>query len=234
MTTARRHAQETPAVQRPTRTAVRHGQPSCAHYGCTLPECLRAAHIARARSEADRASGITASVPAAPAAHRVQRLLRAGMSASDISARAGISPSTVSTLTRGTAIHIWRTTRDAILGIPVPVRPTVPAAPGYVDATGTRRRLRALAALGWPAPCIAARTGISLRSLGELRSGTRRRVSIRHHQAAARVYDELWNRRPEDHGIGAGSAARLRAHAARRGWLRPVELDDDLIDWPAA
>lgn len=216
---------------RPARTTIRHGMPSCARYGCTREECRRAYRISHARTEMDRARGITGRVEADQAARRVQLLLRAGMSTADIASTAGVSRDCISRLARGVSPRIMRITQDAVLGVPIPQKPMRPQARGYIDAIGAQRRLRALATLGWTRPAIAERTGLSARTVGDIRRGDQSSIFIDHHQEIIRVYDELWNRRPEDHGVKANTASRLRAYAARRGWPRPADLDDDLIDW---
>jgi hypothetical protein len=51
------------AQRRPQRSAVRHGQASCADYGCTRTECRQAALRARRQRRQDRLHGIPARVP---------------------------------------------------------------------------------------------------------------------------------------------------------------------------
>lgn len=219
---------------RPARSTVRHGMASCAKYGCTRPECRRAHRKASARSQMDRARGLAARVDAAAARNRIHRLLLTGMSIEDIAQRAGIGGSTVRALNRGAVTRIYRTTHDSILGIPVKKSPQAPSTRGYIDAVGARRRLQALAAIGWTRESIATRTGLSARTIGYIRRGIQGRVVIAHHWDIAAVYEQLWNQSPEDHEVGANTASRVRAFAKRSGWKRPADLDDDRIDWPTA
>lgn len=217
---------------RPARTSVRHGMASCARYGCDRDECQRAYRIAHTRQEMDRAQGITGRVDAAATRARVAKLLLAGMSIGDIAQRSGVSPTSVRAINRGAYTRIYRTTQDAIRGIPIPKATTTPIVRGYVTAIGSQRRLQALAALGWTREALSARTGLSARTIGDIRRGDQARVFIDHHQAIVGVYEELWNQHPEDHEISANTASRLRAFALRSGWKRPADLDDDHIDWP--
>ncbi|MEV8100647.1 hypothetical protein, partial [Kitasatospora sp. NPDC085879] len=67
--------------RRPSRSRVRHGQASCADYGCTRTACRQAALRARRRREMDRARGLAARVDPAPAALRAAVLVRHAMAA---------------------------------------------------------------------------------------------------------------------------------------------------------
>lgn len=92
----------------------------------------------------------------------------------------------------------------------------------YVDATGTVRRLRALAALGVRIDVIASRLGVTTRAVAYLRDQRRVRVDT-----AARVqiiYNDLWDAPAEFR-----SQATSR-NALRLGWLPPLAWDDDTID----
>jgi transcriptional regulator with XRE-family HTH domain len=104
---------------------------------------------------------------------------------------------------------------------------------GYIDATGTRRRLQALAALGWSARAIAERFGYS-----EVTVSGWFRANLVSRRTVARIrgwYDELsmtpppTRTRAERYSVGT---TRGRARAA--GWHPPLAWDDDLIDDPNA
>lgn len=93
--------------------------------------------------------------------------------------------------------------------------------PTMVDATGTRRRLRALVALGWPSTYLKTRIGAAHIIFTD--------SAVVHPRTAARVralYDEL--------GGTLGPAPRSRTYAAAKGWPPPLAWDDDTIDDPAA
>jgi len=98
--------------------------------------------------------------------------------------------------------------------------------PLLIDATGTARRLQALAALGHRYEDVAA-----LLQVGKSRA---RDLTVRHgdlvHRdtaaAVAAVYDEL--------SMVLGPSSRSRVLAANRGWPPPLAWDDDAIDDPAA
>lgn len=95
-------------------------------------------------------------------------------------------------------------------------------APLKVDATGTRRRIQALAAIGWSLAAQSQRLG--------WKPSTAHAVSSRSWvwpQTAEKVrglYDEL--------SMVPGPNNRARGEAARKGWLPPLAFDDESIDDP--
>lgn len=108
-----------------------------------------------------------------------------------------------------------------------------PGKAGHVDATGTRRRIQALAAMGWSANVIASRVGISEETLSKWRSATL--VSRGTAKKVARWYDELSMLNPpvrdrwERYSVGS---TKGRARAA--GWAPPLAWDEETIDDPTA
>lgn len=102
-----------------------------------------------------------------------------------------------------------------------------------VDGTGTRRRLQALARLGWSARAIAGRFGYTEQTVsGWMRAD---RVSRRTAAMVVRWYDAMSMTLPvaatrfDRYSIGSTQG---RARAA--GWAPPLAWDDDTIDDPAA
>lgn len=92
------------------------------------------------------------------------------------------------------------------------------------DALGTRRRLRALVALGWPPAVLAERLGVPPTEVSRLC------------HRARRVYSPTADRVSSLYGAlcmlpGPSEATRLRAR--RAGWVPPLAWDGDLDD-PAA
>lgn len=92
-----------------------------------------------------------------------------------------------------------------------------------IDATGTRRRLQALAVAGWDQRTIAPMLGCTQRALSELARGARVRATTE--TRIRRLYDQL------AHQPGPNALATTRA--LRRGWLGPEWWDPDTIDDPA-
>lgn len=96
--------------------------------------------------------------------------------------------------------------------------------PLLVDACGTRRRLRALAWMGWSWADIGAQIGCSHQAV----SGYTLRGKVTRDTAAkvAAVYDLLWNRR--------GPSPKAAARARTNGWQPALAWSDDTIDDPRA
>ena len=93
-----------------------------------------------------------------------------------------------------------------------------------VDATGTRRRLHALIAIGWPGELLAAQLGRRPNSLH--RSMTGESVTARTAHDVATLYERLWSTRPPRGTRDQRAAAAARAHASAQGWLPPLAWDD--------
>ncbi|MGV9351052.1 hypothetical protein ACWDSD_41305 [Streptomyces spiralis] len=204
--------------RRPHRSAVRHGQASCADYGCTRTECRQAARRARRQRKQDRLRGLTARVPPYAAARRAVRLHEQGMSAQDIADRAGLSVTLVRRLLRiwgqDQVGNIARASADAILGIPVPAR-REPSAPGLTDSAEASRLLADLARAGWPAPALALRLGVNARTVAEVRD-KRPRLRLDLALRIRRLHRQLIGLDPISQGIRPAAAARTRTAAARR------------------
>lgn len=219
---------------RPRRTVVRHGMASCRRYGCQRPECIEAEYQAGKRGRLNRQRGIRATVSATTARVHVGYLVRAGMPMRDIATHAGLSEATISTVASGRVTDVYRVTASAILAVPVPGRGYARRFDGLVDATGARRRLRALSVLGYTLPVLAAQVGLTTETIGSIRQGRRGRLRMSANQEITAVYDRLWKVDPLSIGVSAEGAARARTHATKSGWASPLAWDDDTIDDPSA
>ncbi|WP_231839573.1 hypothetical protein [Blastococcus saxobsidens] len=95
----------------------------------------------------------------------------------------------------------------------------------HLIATGTRRRLQALIAVGWPPDELAARLGRS--SAGLRRSMLSHSITAQTARDVSALYEQLWSLRPPQSIDGQRAAAdAARAFAAERGWLPPLAWDD--------
>lgn len=91
----------------------------------------------------------------------------------------------------------------------------------WVDAVGARRRLQALAYMGWSAQVIAEKIGSHYRPLMKIRAGEYARVRLSSHQRIAEVFEVLAMQ------SAPGRSGRVtRGHAAGRGWHGPLAWDD--------
>lgn len=101
-----------------------------------------------------------------------------------------------------------------------------------IDGTGTRRRLQALVAKGWPQSELARSIGMDRANFARtIISGL---VTAGTHRATVALYDQLWRADPEQHGIHRRWINKSRTLAATRGWAPIGAWDDDLIDDPTA
>lgn len=198
-----------------------------AKHGCHCDGCCAEAFRVHKRARHALMTGQPILIGAGDARDHLGVLSAAGMSRSEIERRSGVNRVSLLRIVRGDLGRITRRTAAAILRVqPVPI---ADQEAGWVDGTGTRRRLRALAVLGWPASRLAQRLGTSqslIRRLMEDGHGcsatTRARV--------ADLYDELWDVTPPD-----DKSSRLaRRRARQQGWQPAAAWDDDEIDDPAA
>jgi transcriptional regulator with XRE-family HTH domain len=98
--------------------------------------------------------------------------------------------------------------------------------PRLVNGAGTRRRLRALAAIGWTYADIAARMGKETAAVQRIARDEHPRVREVTAAAVKCVYADL--------SMTPGRSENVRRYAARKGWAPPLAWDDDTIDDPDA
>lgn len=185
----------------------------------------------RPRTDIERSAGSasgtrghrpTGYVPAGPVRARVDALLRSGWSLDDVADHSGVDTATLRVLTGPVAVDARVRVRVAVA---VAAVGRTPMDVWEVPATGTVRRLQALAALGWDPAVLAARAGLDW-------AGVRRAPVVAAGSAllVARAYDRL-SMTPAPAGPGA---ARVVASAARHRWAPPLAWDDEDLDDPAA
>lgn len=199
---------------------------------CRCEQCRRANREYQAARARNVAYGreTTNMVDPGPAREHVRALQAAGMGWRTVARAAGVSQGTMSRLLgydpKGLS-RIRRPTAARILAVTPALEPSA-----LVDGTGTRRRLQALVAAGWPQAHLAARLGWDPANFNVLISGSLYpRVQHDTAQAVRELYDALWNVAPD---CAPGFARRARGVAERRGWAPPLAWDDDTIDDPAA
>lgn len=91
----------------------------------------------------------------------------------------------------------------------------------WIPATGTMRRLQALAVIGWSTAEIAARMDSHYRPLQKVRAGERECVRMSTARRVAVVFEELCMQVRHDR------AARIaRFHALSHGWVPPLAWND--------
>jgi hypothetical protein len=199
-----------------------HGTLTAYHAGkCRCDPCRRASARHSKEWRLDKHRGIERLVDAEPARVHVRLLLDRGMSYRAIALTAGWS-SRNSLDGALAAQRIRPGTLKRILAVNVHSDVRLDR---YTDATGSSRRLRALAVGGWPtrdlARCLGARDPSTVQDIAAGRCST---IRLRTAVAIEELYDELWDR--------PGPSPRTAAIAARKGWLPALAWDDDVIDDP--
>ncbi|MDT0276115.1 response regulator transcription factor [Blastococcus goldschmidtiae] len=159
----------------------------------------------------------------------IRALRAAGIGVEQIASLAGISTSHVRELAgpgrNGNPVirRVRPETAHHVLRIRIDQANRAPRS--HVVATGTRRRLQALIAVGWPHDELAARLGRS--STGLRRSMLSDSVTAQTAQDVSALYEQLWNLHPsQSTGDQRAAADAARAFAAERGWLPPLAWDD--------
>jgi len=96
------------------------------------------------------------------------------------------------------------------------------------NAKGTTLRLRALYAMGYTSTMLAPMMETGHRQVGEILNGERDWVRAAAHNRAKYLFVGV-QMAPEPEGSWADNA---RKRARSKLWLRPIELEEDLIDVP--
>ncbi|WP_062215684.1 hypothetical protein [Streptomyces sp. NBRC 109706] len=214
-----------------TRPLPPHGTTRRYERGCRCDACRRqrGADVKRARYL--RSIGRPLTVPAKDARRHLDALHAAGMSDQAIIDAAGVSPDTLYGLTQGRST-VRRTTHDAILAVQPP--PAAMRNNQRTDGTGTRRRLRALIAAGWPRAAIAREMGAHKEWVQYLVK-TERPVTTWTAYRVSLAYEALAARQPEDNGVQPIRARAAREEALAAGWPDPLFWEDwGEIDNPEA
>lgn len=176
-------------------------------------------------------------VDAGPAREHVKALQAYGLGWKRIARLAGVPISTMSKLLygdsrRGPSKQIRPENEAKLLA----VQPTPDALGGHTttDATGTRRRLQALVAAGWPQAHLARRLLMSPSNMSLILTVSEERVFVATARAVRALYDEWWNADPQAHGVTLQAFSRARNHARAVAWAPAGAWDEDRIDDPAA
>ena len=169
-------------------------------------------------------------VDAAAVRAHVQSLREQGLSLKRIAQLSGVGQGTLNALVYGEPsrrrpplAQVRADTQRRLLA--VRFQPAAVAAGRRVDATGTRRRLQALATLGWSVTSLAARSELAVRTLRRALTSTT--VTAQTARAVGRLYDQLRAELARHRTPGEqAAAARTKATAQRAGWRGPLAWDD--------
>lgn len=209
---------------------------------CRCAPCKEARRVYAAQYRKQKAYGRsrTHQVDAALARAHVRKLMGMGWSVELIAKGAGVACTTLARILYGRGgmppvATITARTHDRILSFsPERERERCEGTGAErIDATGTRRRLQALVAVGYSTILLS-------KLLGKDRSFVQRRLEatgVAPATAAAvkALYDRIWDVPPPSATPGERQAITVAKRlAASNGWHVPMAWDDDAIDLPGA
>lgn len=208
-------------------------------YRCRRPECrARSAEYDRTRNRLVAYGRWQPFTDAEPVRAHIRMLMSYGIGWQRICRLAGVANGCVSRILygaphegRGPTRKVRTTTADKILAVKPSFDHLAPGA--RVDGTGTRRRLQALVANGWPQLRLGHELGTRHHRLiwDQIRKDI---VSADTARKVREIYEQLWNVDPASRGIAPRHIERAKQVAAVNGWVPPAAWDDDYIDSPAA
>ena len=190
---------------------------------CKCGPCYKAMRRGRKKYIVNRQLGRPGLVDATPARQRLNEL-KATMTWGQICQAAGCESRNLKLIADGRRTQIRRSTLTGILA----VQAEKPASGKYLDATGTRRRIQALRAIGWSAKAIAEAAASAEARIQLISTGEQPTVRQSLAEKITKVFVEL-HQTPAPTGR---SATRTKNHAVANGWAPPAAWDD--IDDPTA
>ena len=208
---------------------------------CRCTACRQANTLAaRERTTAIAYGTWSGLVDAGATRAHVQKLRAAGMSLKHLAALADVGRGTLDTLIYGDpsrrlppTARVHARTEERLLAVRVDI--TALSDRARIPATGSRRRLQALAVLGWSTPRLAFCTRLSQRTLRT--ALTAKSVSVSTAIEIGGLYDQLRGTQPPARDDDEREAALAQARRAREaGWRPPLawdEIDTDPDDTAA-
>lgn len=212
-----------------TSAEVRHGRyTSYTTGGCRCTKCKTAmSRYNKRRTMLMERGEWQPWADAAPVRQHVARLRESGLSLESIAEMAGVAHCNIHALLNAGRPRVRKAFADKLMNVKGGVDGLQPWA--KVDATGTRRRLQALAFMGWNASNLAQRVGIDRSHIHKLMSRSHVRVSTA--RAVRAVFEELAIQSPPaDTRYERMAVTRTRRDAEARGWVSAMAWDD--IDDP--
>jgi hypothetical protein len=227
-------------VDKPVRKEVVYGPVECPHDGghvhgthsayvvdkCRCQECVEehSSYMRRRREMMKAGTWQNHLYDPEPLQKHLQMLARCGIGAVQLAQLTGLSDRTYWRVMGG--YRVQRRTATRILSVKPDMRNAAPGA--WIDATGTRRRLQALIAMGWSQTALRPLLGLAEGTIENIH--TQKTVRVKTARIVAGLYDRLWDK-PAPAGRNRDCALGM---ARRRGFVLPLAWDDDEIDDPAA
>lgn len=219
-------------------TTTDHGDRASYRAGCHCTACKRAeADYAAERSRLLAYGRWAPFTDAEPVRRHVRALQAGGLGRRRIAELADVPERTVCNLLygshgQGPTQKMRPATAERILAVRVRLQDIHDNI--LIDGTGTRRRLRALTAIGFTGTYLAERLGVERNQTSRIQLREHQAVMAGTAKAVIRLYDELWDQDPLPRGVPAWASRRAARLAVERGWPTPAAWDDDTIDDAAA
>lgn len=208
--------------------------------GCRCQDCRDANHEQRDHRARQIAYGRWQPyVDAEPARQHAQALLAAGISRRTLASLPGMSRGSLDALLYGRPAEgktpsngIRAKHAAAILAVPLSKRPE--GGRTKTDATGTRRRIQALVAAGWPLTQLAQRLDVKPANFRITLTGSSPYVTASTAIKVRALYRQLCGTDPIAAGVQRRYVDESRAWARRQQWAPVGAWQDDDIDDPNA
>lgn len=222
------------------REAPHHRSLTCVkEYRCRRPECrARSADYDRTRNRLVAYGRWQPLIDAEPARQHVRMLGSFGIGWQRACRLSGVSNGGMSRLLygdygrgRGPSKRIRTETADRIYTVRADISNVADCA--VVDGTGTRRRLQALVAQGWPQLQLAHRMDLEFHTVNELVNGADSVIGSTA-RATQTLYNRLWNVDPASRSIAPRYITQAKRIARFKNWAPPGAWDDEYIDSPSA
>lgn len=174
-------------------------------------------------------------VSAGPVRGHIRQVMGAtGMTGPQFAVAAGLDPGTVSKILyeRGRGRVMTRVAENAMK---VTASTPMPETGAWAAATGSRRRLQALAVAGWSPAMLAEQSGMDASALRKIRDGDRQRITSQSARLIRGLYSRLLAAAPPQETKAQKIAVtKTRQYAGQQGWAPAGAWDDEVIDDPAA
>lgn len=197
----------------------------CSKGSCTRKE--QTAGLCKPHYDYRTRSTPTGRVDTTKVIAHINRLEKSGVSQSRTAELSGLPQVTVWSIASGHRAFVMASTAAKIFSVPVPAAGwQVARANALISPVGSRRRVQALMAIGYPGRVIAEELNVHHRVVAKLSAESQDYVTARVARGVAEVFERLQMTR--------GPSEISRQRAARKGWHLPLSWDEDSIDNPDA
>lgn len=216
------------------REAPHHNTLTCyVNYNCRLPACVERKNAwARTRDRAMRAGTWQPLHDATPVRAHLRKLLNAGLTQQRVADLAGLPHQSITDLIQGRSRRGLRHRTTPEFAAKILAIDPAAASAARVDATGSKRRIQALVAAGWPLLHIGRQLGMNPQRPEQILRQNRIYATTRDRVDSG--YPRLAGLVPENHAAPKDKASLSRARGKTNRWPTPDYWASrmDVIDDP--